>query len=125
MKVQDAEIVRLTKMLNERDAEIARLRDRLERISRDTFFEPGEELAWFNVGEVNTVGAHTHINGPRNYFIQQADGLGSDQLFVVKRRDEETGATTIIGYDLPDWKTAVAVAQADFDSEMRLHPEEF
>src|SRR5262249_60471165 len=86
----------------------------LER-STSTFFEPGDELVWFDEGEVNTMGAHTYINGRRNYFIHQADGLGSDQLFTVKRYDEETSTVTIIGRDLPDWETAKAVAQADFD----------
>jgi hypothetical protein len=104
----DAEIVQLKE-------EVTRLRNRLERIS-NTLFEPGEELVWFDVGEVNTMGAHTHISGPRNYFIHQADGLGSEQLFTVKRYDEETSTATIIGHDLPDWETAKAVAQADFDS---------
>jgi len=71
----DAEIVQLKE-------EVTRLRNRLERIS-NTLFEPGEELVWFDVGEVNTMGAHTHISGPRNYFIHQADGLGSEQLFTL------------------------------------------
>jgi len=105
-------------MSEEQDAEIVRLKEMLER-STSTLFEPGDELVWFDVGEVNTMGAHTHISGPRNYFIHQADGCGSDQLFTVKRYDEETSTATIIGRDLPDWKTAKAVAQADFDSGPR------
>jgi hypothetical protein len=104
---QDAEIARLK-------AEITRLRDKLER-STSTCFKPGDELVWFDVGEVSTMGAHTHISGSRNYVIHQADGYGSDQLFTVKRYDEETSTATIIGRDLPDWKAAKAVAQADFD----------
>jgi len=115
---RDAEIARLKEALNERDAEIARLHKRLER-STSTFFEPGDELVWFDKDEVNTMGAHTHINGRRNYFIHQADGLGSDQLFTVKRYDEETSTATIVGRDLPDWGTAKAIAQADFDSGPR------
>jgi hypothetical protein len=106
---RDAE--RLKEALDERNAEIVRLneeirrlRDRLER-STSTLFEPGDELMWFDVNEVNTMGAHTHISGRRNYFIHQADGLGSDQLFTVKRYDEETSTVTIIGRDLPDWET--------------------
>src|SRR5215831_7834344 len=102
---RDAEIVRLKE-------EITRLRDRLER-STNTLFEPGDELVWFDEGEVNTMGAHTNISGPRNYVIHQADGLGSDQLFTVTRKEAST--TTIIGRDLSDWQAAKAVAQADFD----------
>ena len=121
---RDAE--RLKEALDERNAEIvrlneeiARLRDRLER-STSTLFEPGDELMWFDVNEVNTMGAHTHISGPRNYVIHQADGLGSDQLFTVKRYNEETSTATVIGRDLPDWETAKAVAQADFDGGPRF-----
>ena len=54
---RDAEIARLKEALNERDNEITRLRDRLER-STSTLFEPGDELVWFDVDEVNTAGAH-------------------------------------------------------------------
>jgi hypothetical protein len=112
---RDAEIARLKEALDKRDKEITRLRDRLER-STCTFFEPGDELLWFDEGEVNTMGAHTYISGPRNYVIHQADGYASDQLFTVKRYDAETSTATIIGHDLPDWGAAKAIAQADFDS---------
>jgi len=103
---EDAEIARLKEALDE-------LHKRLER-STSTLFEPGDELVWFDKDEVDTMGAHTHISGPLNYFIHQADGCGSDQFFMVKRYDEETLTTIIIGRNLPDWETATAVAQADF-----------
>ena len=54
-------------MSEERDAEIARLKETLDELrkrlerSTSTLFEPGDELVWFDEGEVNTMGAHTHI----------------------------------------------------------------